>query len=159
MVKSCYFLASDKRLSRSCQFCFCWGRLDWGRTWVGRMGRDGRMGVPEPQTHTAPQSKLTIWRRSCLTLSRERETVTGRLRLERESRKGGSALIKELKQLDKNHPLLDVLRKNSRYRSCRRRYLQMLLREDQMSSARLEGNKWPRFIQRRWQPPAPAPCC
>lgn len=29
VVKSCYFLASDKRLLRSCQLWFGWGRLDW----------------------------------------------------------------------------------------------------------------------------------
>lgn len=48
VFKSCYFLASDKRLSRSCQFWFRWGILDSGRMWVRRMGRDDRMGVLEP---------------------------------------------------------------------------------------------------------------
>lgn len=65
------------------------------------------------------------------------ETVTGTLRLDRVSRKGGSALIKELKQLDKNHQLLNMLKKNSRYRSCRLRNLQTLVSEDKMSSGRL----------------------
>ena len=71
MVKSCYFLPSDKRLSRSCQFCFRWGRLDWGRMWIGRKGRDDRMGIPEPQSCTAPQTEMTVWRWSCLTPCQE----------------------------------------------------------------------------------------
>lgn len=62
VVKSCYFLASDKRLLRSCPLCFCWGRLDWGRAWVRGVGMDSRAGgLPEPQTCMAP--KLHWWYR------------------------------------------------------------------------------------------------
>lgn len=52
VVKSCYFLASDKWLWRSCQFWFHWGRMDWGR----------RMGISEAQPHIAPQTELMAWR-------------------------------------------------------------------------------------------------
>lgn len=64
----------------------------------------------------------------------EGETVTGTPRLDRARRKGGAALIKERKQLDKNHQLSDVLKKDSRCRSCRLRYLQTPVREDETSS-------------------------